>query len=159
MYVTPPTNKSHDTWWMVSWSIVDLQATCGRLSDAYKLFEGLRSLKVGVDHMVVHDGMFIHAGIMNRDIQNEIYTILLWLSFTLNMENRGCFVIICKCGGILEARDDPKVVLWDVEYKHWTNYWRSVQSRLSEKDSWLASVLQKTGWGRIIISFPSFYIL
>ena len=67
-------------WWMVSWSIVDLQATCGRLSDAYKLFEGLRSLKVGVDHMVVHDGMFIHAGIMNRDIQNDLYNALIWVT-------------------------------------------------------------------------------
>ena len=69
-------------WWMVSWSIVDLQATCGRLSDAYKLFEGLRSLKVGVDHMVIHDNMFIHAGIMNRDIQNDLYNALIELHTT-----------------------------------------------------------------------------
>ena len=110
-------------WWMFSRSIVDLHATCGRLSDAYKLFEGLRSLKVGVDHMVVHDDMFIHAGIMDRDIQNDLYTIMLWLSFTLNMENRGCLVIICKCGGILDACDDPKVVLGDVEYKHDEEDW------------------------------------
>ena len=90
-----------------------LHATCGRLSNVYKLVEGLRSLKVGVDHMVVHDSMFIHAGIMDRDIQNDLYTIMLWLSFTLNMENRGCLVIICKCGGILDACDGwPNGGIW-----------------------------------------------
>ena len=47
--------------------------------------------------MVIHDGMFIHAGIMNRDIQNDLYNALI--------------------------------------------------------------ELHTTGWGRIIISFPSFYIL
>ena len=52
---------------------VDLHATCGSLSDAYKLFDGLRSLKVGVDHMALHDGMFIHVGIMDQDIQNDLY--------------------------------------------------------------------------------------
>ena len=41
----------------------------------------------------------------------------------LNMENRGCLVIICKCGGILDACDDPKVVLGDVEYKHDEEDW------------------------------------
>ena len=30
-------------------SIVDLHAVCGSLSDAYKLFDGLRPLKMGVD--------------------------------------------------------------------------------------------------------------
>ena len=69
-------------WWMVSWSIVDLHATCGRLSDAYKQFERLRSLKVGVDHMGIHDGMFIHVGIMNRDIQNDLYNALIELHTT-----------------------------------------------------------------------------
>ena len=52
---------------------------------------------MGVDHMVIHDGMFIHVGIMNRDIQNDLYNALI--------------------------------------------------------------ELHTTGWGRIIISFPSFYIL
>ena len=52
---------------------------------------------MGVDHMVIHDDMFIHAGIMNRDIQNDLYNALI--------------------------------------------------------------ELHTTGWGRIIISFPSFYIL
>ena len=37
----------------------------------------MRSLKVGVDHMVIHDGMFIHVGIMNRDIQNDLYNALI----------------------------------------------------------------------------------
>ena len=73
---------------------VDMYATCGSLLDAYKLFDGLRSLKVGADHMVVHEGMLIHAKIMDRGIQNYLYTIIHCLSFTLNVENRGCLVIV-----------------------------------------------------------------
>ena len=71
-----------------------MYATCGGLSDACKLFDGLRSLKVGVDHMALHKGMFIHAEIMDRGIQNDLYTLMLCLSFTLNVENRGCLVIV-----------------------------------------------------------------
>ena len=58
-------------------STVDMYATFGSLSDADKMLEGLRSLKVGVDHMALHEGMFIHVGIMDRGIQNDLYTIML----------------------------------------------------------------------------------
>ena len=56
--------------------------TCRQHVEGYKLFEGLRSLKVGVDHMVIHDFMFIHVGIMNRDIQNDLYNALIELHTT-----------------------------------------------------------------------------
>ena len=160
-------------WWMVSWSIVDVQATCGRLLDAYKLFEGLRSLKVGVDHMVVHDGMFIHAGIMDRGIQNDLYTIMLWLSFTLNMENRGCLVIVNVVVywmhvmtqrwylDMLNMNMMRKIdLVWTYANSWYVSTIEEVFNQVyQKKDSWLAIVLHKTGWGRIIISFPSFCIL
>ena len=53
---------------MLIGTLVDMYATYGNLSNAYKLFDGLRSLKVGSDHMVVHEGMLIHAEIMDRGI-------------------------------------------------------------------------------------------
>ena len=124
-----------------------LHATCGRLLDAYKLVEGLRSLKVGVDHMALHDGMFIHAGIMDRGIQNDLYTIMLWLSFTLNMENRGCLVIV-NVGvywmHVMTQRWYREMLNINMMRKIdlvWTygkfmvcfNYWRSVQSSLSKE--------------------------
>ena len=46
-------------------TLVYMYATCGSLSDAYKLFDGLRSLKVGVDHRALHEGMLIHVEIMS----------------------------------------------------------------------------------------------
>ena len=48
-----------------SFTLVDMYATCGSLSDAYKLFDGLRSLKVGADHMALHEDMLIQAEIMD----------------------------------------------------------------------------------------------
>ena len=79
---------------LIGSTLVYMYATCGSLSDAYKMFNGLRSLKVGADHMALHEGMLIHAEIMDRGIQNDLYTIMLCLSFTLNVENRGCLVIV-----------------------------------------------------------------
>ena len=79
---------------MLIGTLVDMYATYGNLSNAYKLFDGLRSLKVGADHMALHEGMLIHAKIMDRGIQNDLYTIMLCLSFMLNVENRGCLVIV-----------------------------------------------------------------
>ena len=82
-------------------TLVDMYATCWSLSDANKLFDGLRSLKVGADHMALHEDMLIHAEIMDWGIQNDLYTIMLCLSFTLNVENRGCLVIVLQ---ILHSR-------------------------------------------------------
>ena len=77
---------------LIGSTLVYMYATCGSLSDAYKLFDGLRSLNVGADHMALHEGMLIHVEIMDRGIQNYLYTIMLCLSFMLNVENRGCLV-------------------------------------------------------------------
>ena len=146
-----------------------LHATCGKLSDAYKLFEGLRSLKVGVDHMALHEGMFIHAGIMDQGIQNDLYTIMLWLSFTLNMENRGCLVIV-NVGvywmhvmtqrwylDMLNMNMMRKIDLLWAYANSW--YVATIEEVLNQvyqtKDSWLAIVLHKKGWGRIVIFFLS----
>ena len=49
---------------------------------------------MGADHVIVHEDMLIHVEIMNRGIQNDVHTIMLCLSFTLNVENRGCLVIV-----------------------------------------------------------------
>ena len=76
------------------------------------------SLKVGVDHIALHDGMFIHVGIMDRGIQNDLYTIMLSLSFMLNVENRGCLVIVNVGIYWMHAMDDPKVVSGYFEYEH-----------------------------------------
>ena len=73
-------------------TLVNMYATYGSLSDAYKLFDGLRSFNVGADHMALHEGILIHEEIMDRGIQNALYTIMFCLSFTLNVEHRGCFV-------------------------------------------------------------------
>ena len=50
---------------LIGSTLVDMYATCGSLSYAYKLFDGLRSLKVGADHMALHEDMLIHAEIMD----------------------------------------------------------------------------------------------
>ena len=63
-----------------------MYATCGCVSNAYKLFDGLRSLKVSVDHMALHEGMLIHAETMDPGIQIDLYTKMLCLNFTLNVE-------------------------------------------------------------------------
>ena len=77
---------------LIGSTLVDMHATCGSLPNACKLFDGLRSLKVGADHMALHEGMFIHVEIMDRGIQNYLYTIILCMIFMLNVENRGCLV-------------------------------------------------------------------
>ena len=80
-----------------------MYATCGSLSDAYKLF----------DHMALHEGMLIHVEIMDHDIQNDLYTIMLCSSFMLTVENRGCLV---------------KSISWLVVVFHDTSWGRIVTS-------------------------------
>ena len=69
----------------------------------------------------------------------------------------------CKCGGILDACDDPKVVSGYVEYEHdeedWFglnickfmvcfNYWGSAQSSLSNEGFMASHCLKKDKLGK-----------
>ena len=94
--------------------------------------------------MALHEGMLIHVEIMDWGIQNDLYTI--------------------------QGLDDPNVVSGYVNMnmmrkidllRAYANSWyvSAIEEVLNQvyqtKDSWLAIVLHKTGWGRIVTSFPS----
>ena len=55
---------------LIGITLVYMYATCGSLSNAYKLFDGLRFLNVGADHKDLHEGMLVHAEIMSYTRQD-----------------------------------------------------------------------------------------
>ena len=84
---------------LIGSTLVDMCATCGILSDAYKLFDKLRSLKVGANHMALHEGMFIHAEIMSytkkkRTNHNRVFFLGISCTMTFNVMNYGIIYFI-----------------------------------------------------------------